>query len=253
MKLLKGIKLLICDDEKPTLELIESIIDWKALGITHILKALNGISALEIIKTSHPDILITDIIMPGMDGLELINCIRKENTFMQIIILSAFSEFEYAQKAIGYGVKGYLLKPLDEEKLEKMIKESITEITLHTSMIPIDDNISTIDKSRYIRKAKEYIYSNYNENINLDAICSFSGISKNYFCNLFKVETGLSIWDYLTKYRMEKAKEFIANSDMKNYEIAYKVGYENPSYFSKIFRKYTGISPSDFRSAEKNR
>lgn len=253
MKLLKDIKLLICDDEKPTLEFIESIIDWKALGITHISKALNGISALEIVKNSHPDILITDIIMPGMDGLELINYIRKENTCMQIIILSAFSEFEYAQKAIGYGVKGYLLKPLDEEKLEIMVKESITEITLHRSMISVENNISTIDKSRYIRKAKEYIYTHYNENINLNAICSFSGISKNYFCNLFKIETGLSIWDYLTEYRMEKAKEFIINSDMKNYEIAYKVGYENPSYFSKIFKKHAGISPSDFRSAEEKR
>ncbi|MDX9802087.1 MAG: response regulator [Spirochaetia bacterium] len=418
-------KLLICDDEEPTLRLLQKILDWKSLGIDEIQKASDGVEAFSIIKKEPPDILITDIIMPGMDGLELINRIREDDIETQIIILSAFNEFEYAQKAISYGVRGYLLKPLDENKLEQLIKESIEDIksdisrkfvykksldfaaerllrnllyprnnleeyrkimnmleinfnldNFQMALISItrldynnylsstenkktdelitqlteklkttyDDkiyffentpdeyilllsscgnhirdkvvsdllelmcnkkNISVVialssfynscfnihnayeevcsyiakkylfentrilkpemfkkkndlpenftlpggnDRSRYIKKAKKYINSHFSENINLDEICNYAGISKNYFCHLFKQETGLSIWEYLTEYRIEKARELLAGSDMKNYEISYHIGYENPSYFSRIFKKLTGKSPSDYKS-----
>lgn len=415
-------KLLICDDEKPTLTLLENILDWKSLGISRILKAENGQKALDIINEEKPDILITDIVMPVMDGLELISRVREENFSLQIIILSAFNEFEYVRKALGYGVRGYLLKPLDESRLESLISESAAEIeasnsktiayrktvdiatenllrqllyprhnleeyrkimnmleirfdldsfrlavlsitrqnynnyitssesdspddimircagTLRekfTNMVVFFENtpdeyiilisekkeglteiiideclkiaeesgdfsvviavsgtcnncgnihtayeealsflakrflfenekvlgpdlfssglsrkneITGADRSRYTKKARKYITEHYNENINLDDICGFAGISKNYFCHLFKSETGLSIWDYLTEYRISKARELLTGSDMKNYEIAYSIGYENPSYFSKIFRKVTGKSPSDYRN-----
>ncbi len=416
-------KMLICDDEEPTLRLLENILDWKSLGINEIRKASDGAEALSIIKDYSPDILITDIIMPEMDGLELISRIREDEIEIQIIILSAYNEFKYAQKAISYGVRGYLLKPLDEDKLEQLIIESVEEIQsdmsrklvhqksldyaaerlLRNLLYPRNDfeeyrkimnmleinldlgnfqmvllsitrldynnyitstenrkpvdmitqitgilktyyegktyffentpdeyimllaecsnltrdkviagcleavqkekDISVVialsslynscfnlhsayeevcsyiskkylfentlilkpemfrskngqpadfnpggDRSRYIRSAKKYIGSHYSENINLDDICSYAGISKNYFCHLFRSETGISIWEFLTEYRIEKAKELLAGSDMKNYEISYQIGYENPSYFSRIFRKLTGKRPSDYRN-----
>src|SRR5262245_33165955 len=104
-------KLMLVDDELLTLELLENLLDWSKLGIEITGKAMDGIEALRRIEEDCPDILITDIRMPGMDGLALVQKIRETNTRMKIIILSAFGEFEYAQKALSYGAAGYVLKP----------------------------------------------------------------------------------------------------------------------------------------------
>ncbi len=415
-------KLLVCDDEKPALDMMKEIIEWDKIGITEIYTAEDGLEARKVIEKNSPDIIITDIVMPFEDGLALSKWVKGKYPEISVIIMSAYNEFEYAQQAIRYGVKGYLLKPIDEEKLEILVMEAVNEIKdkkgkdirisatkdiaserllrqllyprqniselrslMNTLEITVDfssyrlllvtitqhnynDYISTTteetgrektkilrklwkrdsgsdfifenipgeyiilitdikddnnlteelsifrdrikseigssfviavsrfynnlyslpkaynevinytekrylhetkkilipslfdeitadyfdtsdkEKSSYIKKAKEYISSHYSENIYLDDICDFAAISKNYFCHLFKNETGISIWEYLTNYRIEKAKEFLIASDMKNYEVSFKIGYENPSYFSKTFRKITGKSPSEFRN-----
>ena len=260
-------KMVVADDEILTLQLMEKIIDWKSKGIEIAGLAQNGKEALELVNNECPDILITDIKMPQIDGLELIKQIRNRNSSLKIVIISAYSEFEYAQRALSYGVSGYLLKPLDEDKLENMINTIISEITKkklqdqnyeyidmnnpnasvintatgHTSSVNEKEN------NRLIQKAKEYINKNYDKNITLETICDSISVSKNYFCYLFKKVMGISIWDYLTHMRVEKAKELLKQTDLKNYEISYKVGYENPSYFTKTFKKLTGLTPQEFR------
>ncbi len=255
-------KMVIADDEILTLQLMEKIIDWDAWGINIVGTALNGKEAQSMIERDCPDILITDIRMPEIDGLELIRWIRDENINLKFIIISAYGEFEYAKRALNYGASGYLLKPVDEDELEKLLGKITNEIMREISMPanrqeekpagPAYNNIECHNHecSKLIQRAKGYIHSNYNIDIALEDICQHISVSKNYFCHLFKKEAGESIWDYLTRYRIEKAKEFLCNTEMKNYEIAYEIGYENPSYFTKTFKRLTGVTPQEYRERQ---
>lgn len=251
--------MVIADDEILTLDLLQNIIDWDTLGIEIIGKAQNGLEVISIIEKDCPDILITDIRMPEMDGLGLIKNIRNKNKNMKIIILSAYGEFEYAQKALSYDVAGYLLKPVDEDKMEELIKKVINEIeeeqeikNTFSRVIGLDKYKSELGENRgdsnsLIKESKDYIKQNYNKDIALEDICSHIGISKNYFCNLFKREVGEGIWDYLTRIRIEKAKELLMKTDLRCYEVSYEIGYENPSHFTKMFKKFTGLTPNEYR------
>ncbi|GAE32637.1 response regulator transcription factor [Alkalihalobacillus hemicellulosilyticus] len=125
-------KVLLVDDERMILEGISSIVDWKSQGVALIGAVKNGVEALEFIEREEPHIVITDITMPGLDGLQLVE--RGSNLYPNIkwILLSGFNEFEYAQKAMRFGVKHYLLKPCNEEIISKAIRETVKEIEVYT-------------------------------------------------------------------------------------------------------------------------
>jgi len=107
---------------------------------------------------------------------------------------------------------------------------------------PADDN------GRLIEQVREYMDSNYSRPMGLQDIADAVGLSRNYLCGLFKKETGLNVWDYLTSRRMEEAKRLLHETNDKTYEVALKVGYDNPGYFSRMFRKYVGTSPREYKS-----
>ncbi|MEK3724713.1 response regulator transcription factor [Paenibacillus sp. FSL H8-0034] len=509
-------KMLLADDEILTLQLMAHIIDWEEMGIEIVGSAINGAQALEMIEDTDPDLLITDIRMPQVDGMELIRRALSSKPDLQIIIVSAYAEFEYAREAIKNGAKGYLLKPLDENELMAVMKEiqkewlmtaaqqeqekemqqmkaeqswrnllyaplpqqmsssiplphteyrlavlkteSVTygeQLHLQETMVEVskvlqneirirldrdvfqnilfenypgewifalhasfqvealdailqartdwlgiqilagislvktdlnqlseaykealdslqyrffhedgqifiyqpsvqdqrlstneafiqslqrwvdkwldasttdylaeqlwnvieihtDKNIDDVyhrfydllfvmkmrlwnrdehtafqmldsirlnvdkkfrsltelqqfiidillelnalrrfEKSEHnplIYQAKQYIKQHYNTNISLEQICEAVSVSRSYFSTFFKKETGMNVWDYLTEYRIEQAKRMLVETTMKNYEIALEIGYENPSYFTKMFKKQVGISPNEYKT-----
>lgn len=117
------LKILIADDEQKICQLIEKLINWPELGMEVIATVGNGIQALEVIRTEHPDIAITDIRMPGCDGLELVRLGKEENPGMEFVIISGYRHFEYAQTAIRYGVNAYILKPIKKDELTETLKK----------------------------------------------------------------------------------------------------------------------------------
>ena len=102
-----------------------------------------------------------------------------------------------------------------------------------------------------VRLACEYIEKNYRENINLNKISNYVSLSKNYFCNIFKKEVGITIWDYLIRIRMEEARRMLLETDLKTYDISEKTGYDDPSYFGRLFKKYTGFTPTEYRESSR--
>ena len=233
------------DDEQTSFEIVKATIDWASMGIS-LEYAESAHQAMDMIKADIPDIILTDIMMPGMDGFELIEWIKANSYNCEIIILTAYGTFEYARKALDFGVTGYLLKPLNEAELKELINKAIYNINQNSRQA---GHVNAVNYSLPVRLACEYIDKNYQEDINLNKISNYVSLSKNYFCNIFKKETGITIWDYLIRIRMEEAKRMLLETEQKTYEISERVGYDDPSYFGRLFKKYTGFTPMEFRES----
>ena len=187
--------------------------------------------------------------MPGMTGLELCEKIVDMNPEQYIVIISGYNEFEFAQEAISYGVKGYLLKPITTEKLEAVLNkaqrhfESINKSPVNSVAMP-----DPIWENELIVKAKEYIWNNYKKPISLVEVAQELSVSANYLSTLFRQELGQSYINYLTTLRMEKAVEDInAHPRKKIYEVAEAVGYVSVKHFIHVFKKERGISPGEYQ------
>ena len=146
-------KIVFVDDEAITLQLLTCVLDWEELGITVAGTASDGREAYELFRNVKPDIIIADIKMPGMNGVQLSEMIRKSDRNVKIIFLSAYAEFEYAQGAIANRVSGYLLKPLDEEELAALIRKVVTELDAETSVHRHAAAARNDNLSRRVRKA----------------------------------------------------------------------------------------------------
>ena len=235
------------DDEQTSFEIVKATIDWASMGIS-LEYAESAHQAMDMIKSDIPDIILTDIMMPGMDGFELIEWIKANSYNCEVIILTAYGTFEYARKALDYGVTGYLLKPINEAEFKELINKAIYNINQNSRQA---GHVNAVNYSLPVRLACEYIEKNYQEDINLNKISNYVSLSKNYFCNIFKKETGITIWDYLIRIRMEEAKKMLLETEQKTYEISELVGYDDPSYFGRLFKKYTGFTPIEFRDSSR--
>ena len=244
-------RILVVEDEAPIREWISYTIKNISEDFELIGSANNGREAYELSLKLRPDVIITDIKMPVMDGLELSKKIKEIMPEVFIVILTNFAEFNYAKEAISFGAYEYLIK---SEIRPKEIKELLFRIGERLKEKEISIKISSVNKredkkkySKTIEKAIKYIEDNYNNHISLIDVAKHIYLSHEYFSRLFKEEVGENFSTYLTLYRMNKARELIKGTDMKISQIAMEVGDSNPGYFSKNYKKYMGTSPEDDR------
>lgn len=255
-KLGEPYKLIIADDEFLIRDGLQSF-DWKRLGFEMIQAVSNGKKVLELMAQKTANLIITDIKMPVMDGLELSKIVREKYPDCKIVILTGYRNFDYAKSAISAGVSEYLLKPVDLNELEELIlrlKQKMDEeefirgiVTTATgNMHNVNENAKT---SSYVavQQAIKYIQEHYSEKITLRQLSDHVFLSPSYFSIQFKKETGKNFVEYLKEYRIEKAKELLRKSCLKVYEISEMVGYQNPKYFTDAFTGYTGLTPLEFR------
>lgn len=183
------------------------------------------------------DLIITDICMPGMSGLELIERFSRAGKRIRFIILSGFGEFEYARKAISYGVTAYLLKPVDSQELKKALNEIADSASAEPSRaVPQSE-------SGLIRSIRQYIRNHY-EDFSVAQMSEELSMNGEYLSRVFKKETGTSVNGYLLEVRMEKAAQLLReNCSLKVYEVCEMVGYHDQIYFSKQFKRYFGVLP----------
>lgn len=362
------IKMVIADDEWLIREGLQYGIDWAALGIEVVGAAADGYEAIALIKMEAPHLLVTDIRMPGLDGLELIGAAKDMNPNLKSIIISGFGEFEYAQKALKIGADDYLLKPIvdedlmdtvnrlvcqvkieEQEKQEKVdgyllkvirgelkankqlfeqyglngqygvicwdseqedslqIQESgiknLTEGILFVEEAQqkqlffqqLDgvfsdneiiggcstfsnncDDLPNLYKQALMVKEQHkygqvhgclfyensqspinmdevfnYIAEHYQESITLQSLATKFFISDSYFSRVFKQHTGKNFIEYLTEHRMEIAKDLLEYSTMKTSEVSMAIGYTDQRYFSQLFKKHIGMTPSLYRKKAK--
>ena len=254
-------KILIADDEVIERTVLEKKLKKYYSDTCKILVAQNGRQALEIFEQDHPQIVILDIEMPGINGLEAAKEIRKKSRSCSIIFLTAFDEFSYAKAAISVHALDYLLKPCDERELINSVDEAIRlsrvsrpepsaeeSAAQHRSSESRTSEEQPADESRQ-EETLAYIAQHYMEDLAVKDIAGYLGYSEAYFCKIFKQSFGHSFVSYLTDYRMQKAEELMRTSRLSIKEIGKTVGYPDPNYFTKVFRRVRGVSPSEFRES----
>lgn len=256
------LKLIIADDEFAIREAISSIIDWKALNIDLIGKCKNGPETLKMIYDSHPDIVLTDIKMPGLSGLDLIKQTVKCGMDISFIILSGYAEFEYAKQAIQFGVSNYLLKPCNENQITEAIKKASAEIMKKKKireLIPeslIDNSQKRGNFKDCITQMLDYIDSHFSQpDLTLKKISSeILYMNEDYLSKEFFRQTGKKFTEYVTELRITKAKVLLSqNSPCSINQVAEEVGFSNnPQYFSHLFKNVTGTTPREYHKLCRN-
>lgn len=237
--------LMIVDDEPMEIEALRMIISKEFKLFDTIIEAKNGKEAILKAKKHMPDIILMDISIPEIDGLcaqqEIISFLPNVNTIM----LTAHSRFDYAQKAIEFGAKNYLLKPARTSDLKKSIDKILKDI---------DNNIAK-EQHLYINKSKSdivknsiiYMNNNYKNKIDLNSISSEVHINSQYLSRIFKKEIGISCVDYLNLLRVNQACEMLTETAYPAYRIACDSGFSDSAYFSRVFTKHIKLTPSQYR------
>lgn len=235
-------KVMIADDENYMLEAMENLIDWNKMDCQLVFKAKNGHVLLEQIKKNMPDIIITDIKMPLVSGIEVAKHIYENGLPIKVIILSAYADFTYAQEAIKYDVCGYIIKTSAIEMLPAMIDKAIKQLS------GIADNMRDNEEQfsdDMLGRLQKYITEHYTDKLSLSQIARDIHANGSYLSRLYKNRTGQNLFDVINKMKLEKAKEYM-RQELRIYEVAQKVGFEDVSYFSRVFRKHEGCSPREY-------
>ena len=246
------LKVLVVEDEELIRRGIVLAVDWAALDCVVVGEAANGEEALEAVERYDPTLIITDLKMPKMDGLELVRRLREQGNEAYVIILTAYDSFDYARTALRLGAVDYLLKPFRDGDLERAV------LDLRRRMGPYDGGeggasppipgLKKGDKGKYVLGAMDYIGAHYNDpGISVGSIAQHLGLSEGHLSHLFKKETDYTLTAYLTRIRIHKAMELLRDCRVKVYEAAEQVGYRDIAYFSATFKKLTGMSPSEYQ------
>lgn len=260
-------RILVVEDQQIIRYTLCNTIDWGSVGCQVCGQAATGEEGLRCIGSLSPDIVLTDIHLPGMDGMKMLEKARELQSQndgrgvvhgFESIIITGFGQFEYAKRAIGLSAVDYILKPIDEEKLLDAVRKAITIIEekrelasyRHQTIYSLDDLDASIG-DEYVKKVLDVIRMDYCRHLNFDSIARDIGLSSGYLSRKIKAETGMSFLDILQRHRIEVAQQLMkSNSSMKYYEVAEKVGFSSYKRFSCVFREVCGYTPSDLSKNE---
>lgn len=250
--------ILIVDDEPRTRQGISKTLEAWSSGRYRIETASSGVEALSWLKTNEANLVITDIRMPEIGGLELVERLIDMAHPPVVIIISGHAEFDYAQKALKFGVVEYLLKPLDKNKLVLAVElamkreENIHRIERMEKLVDPKLLETAQQENRYslqVRDGIRYLDEHLQEPLSMRDVADYLHMNASYFSVLFKEQTGLTFSEYLTRRRIQRAKELLASTRLSIAEIAEEVGYQTSKYFVKVFRMLESVSPGQYRQS----
>ncbi|MCL2699823.1 MAG: response regulator [Defluviitaleaceae bacterium] len=242
-------KVLFVEDEAVMRMAFHKMMDWNATEFTLASTVSNGAEALSYAAENHIDIVVTDLKMPVMDGIELIQSLRARGFSGVILVLSNYTDFELVRQALTKGAADYMLKlDIDGDTLLKQLNAAAALLKNETGT-PRD-----IERYRHckkeVRDALVFIHQSFTEKITLDDVAKAVNLNRSYLCRLFKQETGGHMFGYLNDLRMKKAaaliEEGIEAGDVYIREVASAVGIDDQFYFARVFKKYHKMPPSEY-------
>lgn len=238
---------LIVDDERYMIEYMKTLVDWAAYGFDRVLTAGGGSLARDLIMEYRPELLVTDIKMPKVSGIDLSALIDANEYRTKVIVISGYSEFEYAKQALRYGVAEYLVKPVLKadfvEALERILQRNFEK----------EDGSGRESGEKYetIAFLKEYINGHFDQDLSLDALGEVVHLHPAYLSKIFKEVTDVNLSGYITDVRMQKAAELLEKTDLKVNEVMKRLGYQKSQYFSKLFKEKFGVTPKEYRTSRR--
>lgn len=236
--------LLIVEDEYLVRQGIRRLVDFDRLDITDVDEAENGKQAWELFQEKRHDVVLTDINMPVMDGLSLAKAIKEIAPQTRLVFLTGYDTFDYAVTALKLGADDYLLKPFSKDDVEKMLAAVLSK--LHSEQ-------KRDDVTALLREAEDSDLAQSIQNRLSDSALSLKGLAQdlgfnpNYLSSLIKKELGQPFQDYVSQERFKRAKLLLLTTDLKIYEVAQQVGFDDMNYFSQRFKQVTGVSPRAFK------
>ena len=246
--------ILLVDDERQVLDGIRHGVDFEALGLDEVLTARSGEEAREIIEKTRVDILITDIEMADLSGLELLEWIRDSGQKILTIFCTAFRSFDYAKKAIELHAFDYFLKPVRYGELTEKLAQATRALGVSQEPPHIGPDVpeeAPPAGNRRVRSAVrtvcEYIDGHLSAELTRTGLAGLVYMNPDYLGSLFKEELGVSMTMYIQSRRLDQAKVLLRETEMPISKVAETVGYDNISYFSKLFRQKVGCQPGEYR------
>ena len=269
-------RVVLVDDERMILEGLSRVVPWERLGCEVSGTAFNGREGLELVRRVKPHILMTDIRMPNMDGLRMVAALRSEFPELQITVLTAFREFDYAQTALNLGVCRYLLKPSKMDELDEAIHTMIARLDASSGASvgggpsagggpsvgggasgksegapdPKGEAPEANPANNYIvRQALDYMRAHCAQRLSLGDVAEQVYVSQWHLSKLINRHTNQSFLDILGSMRIERAKQLLTDSVLRIHEVAEQCGYSDLGHFSRNFKKLTGQTPGEFRDS----
>ena len=237
--------LIIVDDEYEIRQGLSNYFPWNEIGFA--VKGIfeNPIAAMDYVLNNRVDVVLSDIKMPKMSGLEFAKRIYESGVSTKFVFLSGYKNFDYLKEAMEYRIYHYLLKPVTSKEIQKTfgaIKAELDERNISPGNVPDNDKCPV----GLTAAITTYLSDNF-ATTNLEDAASHFRMSPNYFSKYFKQKVKENFSDYLTNLKMGKALELMGNPEYKIYHISEMVGYTNPNNFSRAFKKEFGKSPLEYR------
>lgn len=254
-------RVLVADDEPIERQVVSKKIRKFFPDQAEVFLAENGIEAVKVFEENCCQVAILDIEMPGMNGLDAAAVIREKSAKSSIIFLTAFDEFGYAKRAIKVRALDYLLKPGYDDDLVNALEKAFSycDLSSDENMVGGEEiqeqsaNERTDVPNTFVRDVGQYIDEHYKDDIGLQDVATFLGYSEVYFCKIFKQNFGRNFIAYLNGYRIDRAKELLANPSINIKDISSEAGYRDANYFTRVFKRIVGTTPSEYRQGALNK
>jgi len=249
--------ILVVDDEPRTRLGIKQALEVSGAGRYQVETADNGIEAAERLRRGKVHLLITDVRMPEVSGLDLIRQLAAEERKPATIVISGYAEFQYVQQALQLGAVNYLLKPLDKQELLQVVEDALKreetaerqqrlERAVDPQLLALDPDQAGIGDA--VKAALALVEQQLHTSLTLLDVAGSIHLNPSYFSVLFKEQTGMAFSEYVTRLRIQRAKQLLAETRLPVGEIGERVGYKTDKYFIKVFKDQEGVSPSRYRN-----
>lgn len=246
-------RVILVDDERLILRGLSTVVPWAEMGCEVAGTAHDGAAGLALIRDLRPDIVLTDIRMPNMDGLTMLAAIRSEFPEIQMSVLTAYRDFEYARQAITLGVCRYLLKPSNLEELKDAVREMVSRLDAMPRLKEdnAEDETAKEAGNHLVKAALSYMKEHCTEqHLSLSDVADHVYVSQWHLSKLLNRETSQSFFDLLGNMRIARAKKLLADPSLRIHEIAEIAGFSDVAHFSRSFKKLTGFTPGEYRDQQ---
>lgn len=248
-------RILLVEDDEALRFVYSKMKAWTEAGFKIACEASNGKDALNILANQSFDLIVTDIRMPFVDGIELLRKIKERGINTCVIFISSYDEFEYARQGLILGAFDYILKPVKEKQLTEVlgrVRQHIEsnlngrELPAHI-MAAVSYTGVDLKENRLLRQVCEYLAERSGNIITMEDTAEHLKLSKDYFGKVFRQQTGITFNYFCSLVKVEYAKELIDTGNYKTYQISEMLGYSSTDYFTKVFKDITGETPSKYK------